>query len=225
MDLCIYPYPTSTTSRYAALRVCCTTPWACTCMLLRCIPGVPVVYTSTPQDLTTRDLIHLDVSRVMILLIKIPGSLDPGSVYLVIVSTHSILHPVCCTARMLYYAMGVYLHAAYCILVPCCIASRGSHTPEMSSSGYLTGHDSTHRDLMDPGSLDLPYSTSPRAAERVRGVCTSPQWAQRMPYAVLHVPCTEVTPSPMPHTYGPRCRSLGSPVWGNPRIHGSWDLI
>ena len=56
-------------------------------------------------------------------------------------------------------------------------------------------------------------------------MCTSPQWAQRMPYAVLHVPCTEVTPSPMPHTYGPRCRSLGSLVWGNPRIHGSRDLV
>jgi hypothetical protein len=46
MDLCIWPYPTSTTSRNAALRVCRTTPWACTCMLLRCIPGVAVVYTS-----------------------------------------------------------------------------------------------------------------------------------------------------------------------------------
>ena len=37
-------YPTSATSRNAALRVCCTTPLACTCMLLRCIPGVAVGY-------------------------------------------------------------------------------------------------------------------------------------------------------------------------------------
>jgi hypothetical protein len=29
-----------TASRDTALRVCCTTPWACTCMLLRGIPGL-----------------------------------------------------------------------------------------------------------------------------------------------------------------------------------------
>ena len=68
----------------------------------------------------------------------------------------------------------------------------------------------------DPGSPPLHISTSCGAA----ALCVYQHAVgTAYAYAVLHVPCTGVTPDPMPHTFGPRCRSLGSLVWGNPRIH------
>ena len=69
----------------------------------------------------------------------------------------------------------------------------------------------------DPGSPPLHISMSCGAA----ALCVYQHAVgTAYAYAVLHVPCTGVTPDPMPHTFGPRCRSLGSLVWGNP---GSMD--
>ena len=136
--------------------------------------------------------------------------------YLSISHIHHI--PECCTARMLYYAMGVYVHAAtlhprsscgLCITV-------GSHTPEISSSGYLTGHDPTHRDLMDPGSLDLEYliiyiSTGYTSPPTYMPMHAWPHTTYAVLYprtcGVYHIPHPTLSLSPLPGS-----RDLG-PLW------------
>ena len=78
-----------------------------------------------------------------------------------------------------------------------------------------------------PGSRipDLSHSTSPRAAELVVCMCVPARMGTAYAYAVLHVPC--IWGNARPHA--PHLRSSvqvsGSPVWGNPRIHGSRDLL
>jgi hypothetical protein len=55
-----------------------------------------------------------DVSRVEIPLTMILGSARPQITHLLLSAS---LHPRIPRTRMLYYAMGVYVHAAYCIRV------------------------------------------------------------------------------------------------------------
>ena len=92
----------------------------------------------------------------------------------------------------------------------------GSHTPEMSSSGYLTGHDPTHRDLMDPGSLDLEYLIILISTSYASPPTCMPMHAwSRTTYAVLHrrtcgvyhIPHPILSLSPIPGS-----RDLG-PLW------------
>ena len=85
-------------------------------------------------------------------------------------SNHSILHP-----GVLHYAYavlrhGVYGHAAHCIRVAAVFHTVGSHTPEISSSGYLTGHDPTNPDPRIPGSR-IYASTYPTSC--IPGYCTA----------------------------------------------------
>jgi hypothetical protein len=123
-----------TASRDTALRVCCTTPWACTCMLLRGIPGL----------------------------------------------LWSIHH-------------------------------RRISPPGISSSGCLPGHDPTHQDPRISGSLDL-YTPHLHELRSWCAACVYQHaWAQRTrtPYSTYRA--SGVTPDPMPHTFGPRCRSRDLP--------------
>ena len=62
-----------------------------------------------------------DVSRVEIPRTMIHGSTDPQITHLYVSRT---LHPRIPRTRMLYYAGGVYVHAAYCIRVLCCTPGR-----------------------------------------------------------------------------------------------------
>ena len=94
--------------------------------------------------------------------------------------------------------------------------SVGSHTPEMSSSGYLTGHDPTHRDLMDPGSLDLEYliiyvSTGYTSPPTYMPMHAWPHTTYVVLYrrtcGVYHIPHPTLSLSPLPGS-----RDLG-PLW------------
>ena len=172
-------------------------------------PGVPGSWTS------------LDL---MALRSHISRSRDPWILGSCISPSHvSHIHhiPECCTARMLYYAMGVYVHAA-------------TLHPRSSCGLYITvgsQHQGSHPldvsrvmipliripGSLDPGSL---HSTSPRAAELVRCMCVPARMGTAYAYAVLHVPC--IWGNARPHA--PHLRSSvqvsGSLVWGNP---GSMD--
>jgi hypothetical protein len=92
----------------------------------------------------------------------------------------------------------------------------GSHTPEISSSGCLTGHDPTHRDLMDPGSLDLEYliiyiSTGYTSPPTYMPMHAWPHTTyvvlHRRTCGVYHIPHPTLSLSPLPGS-----RDLG-PLW------------
>ena len=124
-------------------------------------------------------------------------------------SNHSILHP-----RIRHYAYAVLRQwrvRACCSLHPdvCCIASRRISAPGISSSGCLPGHDPTDPDprISDPWISHTPHLHELRSWW---SVCVYQHaWAQRTrtPYSTYRA--SGVTPDPMPHTFGPRCRSRG----------------
>jgi hypothetical protein len=151
----------------------------------------------------------LDVSRVMIPLTQIHGSPDPGSMHLHIPHTASrdTALRVCCTTPW----------ACTCMLlrgIPGLLWSihhRRISPPGISSSGCLPGHDPTHQDPRISGSLDL-YTPHLHELRSWCAVCVYQHaWAQRTrtPYSTYRA--SGVTPDPMPHTFGPRCRSRDLP--------------
>ena len=112
----------------------------------------------------------------------IPGSRIHGSMHLAISHIHYI--PECCTARMLYYAMGVYLHAATLHPWSTCglyINTAGSHHQGSHPSGCLPGHDPTHQDPRISGSRicvsgHSVYPQHPASRYAVHRVCrTTPR--------------------------------------------------
>ena len=152
--------------------------------------------------------------------------MDPRILHLSISRIPHPPHP-----GMLHYAYAVLRHGrvracCYAASLGCCglyitVGSKyqGSHPLDVSRVMIplirIPGS-------LDPGSL---HSTSPRAAELVRCMCVPARMGTAYAYAVLHVPC--IWGNARPHA--PHLRSSvqvsGSPVWGNPRIHGSRDPL
>ena len=97
-----------------------------------------------------------DVSRVEIPLTMILGSARPQITHLLLSAS---LHPRIPRTRMLYYAMGVYVHAAYCIRVlvlysRTCGVYHIPHPILWMSHSRVPG-SWTHLDLMDLRSSTL----------------------------------------------------------------------